>query len=297
MMHESTLIKQKSASNNQQRPKLRDLGISQQDNLKIKLFNVLSSAHFLHPPIKFQFQAFCLGLPRSGTHSLAHLFQSNYAAQHEPLKQLTVANILDWTQGKHNDSKMRSILASRNKHLKLEFESSHFLHSAVEILVDLFPEAKFILTVREPVSWLASEINQNYTSRNSSFWVTLQQHRYQNYGNKYTYDALVNIPSVYPISNYLAYWQAHITHVLNHVPKDRLLILDTFEIKSQLGEIASFVGADLEHLDLTQSWSGKRKPSLELYDLVDKSQVLLQISESCRDFIDTKIPLMSKYLL
>ena len=276
--------------------KVGDLGITRKDTLLIELFNLLSYGHFLIPPVNRKFHAFCLGLPRSGTHSLARLFSSSYSAEHEPLKQLTVANILDWVNGRHSNFKMRSILANRDKYLKLELESSHFLHYVVEILVDLFPKAKFILTIREPVSWLASEINQNYSSRNVSFWGTLQEHRYGLYGQNYIHKTLADIPYVYPISNYLSYWKNHISMVLDNVPEDRLLIVDTFDIRDRLCDISSFVGADTNSLNKSKSWSGKRKPSLELYDLLEKDQVLLQIEDQCGDFIHEKVPFILKYL-
>lgn len=281
--------------------KVGDLGITRKDTLLIELFNLLSYGHFLIPPVNRKFHAFCVGLPRSGTHSLAYLFSSSYSAEHESLKQLTVANILDWVNGRHSNSKMRSILKSRDKYLKLELESSNFLHYAIEILVDLFPKAKFILTIREPISWLASIINQHYSIRNYSgrqviFWRKLQEHSYGFYGRNYIHKNLADIPYVYPISNYLSYWKNHISMVLDNVPEDRLLIVDTFDIRDMLCDISSFVGADTNSFNKSKYWSGRRKSSLELYDLVEKEQVLLQIEDQCGDFIHEKVPFILKYL-
>ncbi|MGD1921619.1 MAG: sulfotransferase [Pleurocapsa sp.] len=271
------------------------LGITKKNNLQIKIFNLLSYGHFLLPAVDRRFQIFCVGLPRSGTHSLAHLFEPFYAAKHEPLKQLTVANIIDWTNGKHSDFKMRSILANRDKYLKLELESSHFLHHVIELLVDIFPKAKFILTIREPVSWLVSEVNQNYTSRNSDFWGTLQNFRYGCYGNEYINKSLIDIPNVYPISNYFSYWKDHINKIIDNVPAERLLVIDTFEITNSLNEIASFTGSNQDNFTQEKSWSGKRKSELDLYDLLEKSQVLSQAEEHCGDFIQEKVPFLSKH--
>lgn len=100
---------------------------------------------------------------------------------------------------------------------------------------------------------------------------------------------------MYPIIAYLSYWKDHIAKVLNHVPRERLLIVDTFDIAQQLDVIASFVGINSSHLDLDKQWSGKRKESFDLYKLIDRSQVLEEVEVYCKDFIEENLPLLSKY--
>lgn len=275
--------------------KVYDIQITSYQFLRLERESLLSYGHSLIPSVQRDFCVFCIGLPRTGTHSLAHMFGKHFRAAHEPKKQETIINILDWKSGRYSKSKMLRILALRDKRLKLNLEASHYLHHIVDLLVELFPQAKFILTVREPISWLASETNQNYRTRNIDFWRSLEQYRYGRYCYVYEYKALEKIDNVYPIIAYLSYWKDHIAKVLNHVPRERLLIVDTFDIAQQLDVIASFVGINSSHLDLDKQWSGKRKESFDLYKLIDRSQVLEEVEVYCKDFIEENLPLLSKY--
>lgn len=149
--------------------KVYDIQITSYQFLRLERESLLSYGHSLIPSVQRDFCVFCIGLPRTGTHSLAHMFGKHFRAAHEPKKQETIINILDWKSGRYSKSKMLRILALRDKRLKLNLEASHYLHHIVDLLVELFPQAKFILTVREPISWLASETNQNYRTRNIDF--------------------------------------------------------------------------------------------------------------------------------
>ena len=114
---------------------------------------------------------------------------------------------------------------------------------------------------------------------------------------KHEHNILADIPGVYPISSYLSYWKDHISIVLNNVPEDRLLIIDTFEIKDKISDISSFLGIHEENLNKSKFWSGKKKPSLKLYELIEKEKILRQIEDHCGDYIKAQVPFLLKYLL
>lgn len=272
-----------------------DIEIQPRELLSLEIESLLSSIHFLFPQPQRDLCVFCIGLPRSGTHSLAYMFRKYYKAAHEPRKRETIINILRWESKQYSRAKMLRILALRDKRLQLNVEASHHLHHVVDLLVELFPKAKFILTVREPISWLASETNQNYRTRKIPAWRSLERYRYGRYHCSYQHPDLENIANVYPIESYLSYWKDHIAKVLDYVPSEKLLMIDTFEIKQKLNEIALFVGIDPKSLDADRQWSGKRTSEIELYDLVNKCKIHEQVKASCSDFIKENLPFLAKY--
>ncbi|MBF2037274.1 MAG: sulfotransferase domain-containing protein [Leptolyngbyaceae cyanobacterium T60_A2020_046] len=271
--------------------------IPAEQNFQFEKSVFLSTFHHLKPEPRRQFHAFCIGLPRSGTHSLSYIFEDHYRAEHEPLRPELIVNLVDFINGRHSKEKMRNILRYRDKRLQLDLESCHFLHHVIEILVPLFPEAKFILTVREPMSWLASEINQNYHTRNNRFCTVIESLRYCKHGFSQDCDALQALPNVYPIPSYLTYWKEHISRMLSCVPPERLLILDTFQISEEIRSIADFLDVPEETLNPGKMWSGQRKKDhIQLYDLVDRERVLADVLKYCGDFIEENLPFMTKYL-
>lgn len=271
--------------------------IPAEQNFQFEKSVFLSTFHYLKPKPKRQFHAFCVGLPRSGTHSLAYIFEEHYRAEHEPLRPELIVNLVDFINGRHSKEKMRNILRYRDKRLKLDLESCHFLHHVIEILVPLFPDAKFILTIREPMSWLASEINQNYHTRSNKFCTVIEGLRYQNHTFSQDYDALKSLPNIYPILSYLNYWKEHISRVLSAVPTERLLIVDTFQIPEEIYRIANFLDIPEDTLNPEKMWSGQRKKNhIQLYDLVDREQVFADVLKHCGNFIEENLPFMTKYL-
>lgn len=246
---------------------------------------------------KRRFQVYCVGLPRSGTHSVTNLFRSNFRADHEPFAGATVKVIESLYQNRIDSSKIKNHLVIRDNILQLEIESAHYLHQFVPELVTIFPDSKFILTVREPKSWLESEMNKNFKSKKGGIWSRLETVRYGRYNNKYESDALKGIQGVYPISSYLQYYTDHIKFVLNHVPEDRLLILDTFALKENIDLISDFTSADSRELNVKKIHSAKRRTKeFQLDRLIEETLVQESIDKYCRSFIEDNVPFLLKHM-
>ena len=73
---------------------------------------------------------------------------------------------LSYCQGEIDKSTLYNALNERDANYQLDMEASHYLHHLSGALVDLFPMARFILTIRDPLSWIQSEINQKLLTSN-----------------------------------------------------------------------------------------------------------------------------------
>jgi len=245
---------------------------------------------------KHNFKIFSVGLPRSGTHSLANIFQPYYRAAHEPLAGPSIRLLLDIEKKELSKKEIEDRILIRNDLLQLELESSHFLYDVVPYLVKLIPESKFILTVREPKSWVESELNMNMKTY-GSIWTEYEHYRYKKFKYKYNLDALTNLKGVYPIQTYFEYYKHHILKVINHVPKERLLVLDTFDINNSVEKICEFTGATCQNLNLNKIHSSRSKNrKVKICEIVNENLINQLITDHLGALIQDRIPLLNKYL-
>ena len=99
-----------------------------------------------------------VGLPKTGTTSLAHLFQP-FRWGDEFLFAESVERLIAWRAGRLDRDDMRRWLALRAEAGALELDSASFNHYFLDILVELHPAARFLYTRREAVSWADSFLN------------------------------------------------------------------------------------------------------------------------------------------
>ncbi|MEC4984906.1 MAG: sulfotransferase [Oscillatoria sp. PMC 1068.18] len=214
-----------------------------------------------------RFQLFCVGTPRSGTHSIHALFAENYRSWHEPYLPQLYSILSKKHLSEISFQEISQWLLSRDFKLWLEVEASHPLNFLVAELATTFPEAKFILTVREPVSWLKSEINKNLGTE-GKLWRDLEKFRYGNEAMDYEpEERFLRDYGVYPTANYFKYWTQHNQRVLSTVNRENLLIVKTAEIPQSVARIARFIGIPAETLAVQKSHvsaSGSDRPIPQL---------------------------------
>jgi hypothetical protein len=105
-----------------------------------------------------RFHLIGIGLPKTGTTSLANLFQP-FRWGYEFLFAESVERLIAWKAGRLGHDGMRCWLALRAEAGALELDSASFNHYFMDILVELHPAARFVYTRRDAVSWADSLLN------------------------------------------------------------------------------------------------------------------------------------------
>src|SRR5262245_46616926 len=120
----------------------------------------------------------CCGLSKTGTHSLAGLFE-NYRSAHHPDASVRLPLAKGFMLGHVDGSHAERILRRRDRQLWLEMESSSLAGILIEPFVRACPNRKFILTLRDVYSWCDSWIDHNLNSPPSetSAWAALDRVR------------------------------------------------------------------------------------------------------------------------
>ena len=124
----------------------------------------------------------------------------------------------------------------------------------VQEFVDQFPQAKFLLTAREPRSWLRSMslTNQHLNVRRFSNRQPERRLRELFFGPpNATYsrgEGELERLGLFPLDGYLGGWAAHYRRVLDAVPMERLLILRTEDLAISAGRLATFLSIPRESI-------------------------------------------------
>ena len=234
--------------------------VPHKDSLPLLLFNRLPYIEGILPKVSKQLtHAYCIGLPRSGTHTLAHILGNECRTIHEPLKKKTIHFIINrMPYASHKE--INKWLLLRDKVLGIDIEATHFLHYFAGNLSTLFPKAKFILTIRDPLEWLESELNRNYSASKSAYWRALEEYRYNLPSLAHETINEVWQPSNERIASYITYWKNHIERTTQSVPENRLLLLNTKDLNHSKHTIYNFLGLDPESKpDNTIKRKGVRK--------------------------------------
>ena len=211
----------------------------------MRWLNTLRSP-FLRPR---RFHAFGVGMAKTGTHSLAAMFRAHYRCAHEPEEYALTRQILDRAAGRSSAAAVERYLVEADRRLKLELNVSLLNYFVLPSLLELFGEARFILTVRPPLEWLDSMINQQLGRPAPPHWRQLRDLRFEVAGGFPAAERALESRGLYPLEGYLGYWARHNREVVRGVPGDRLLVIETSRLGQSADRLAAFLGVPEVSLD------------------------------------------------
>lgn len=242
----------------------------------------------LRPP---RFHAYCVGTAKSGTHSVAGMFEDRYRAAHEPEDEDFLGLFLEVQAGRTAPEELVQAVHCLQDRLRLELNSSSFNFWLLDILQDEFPDAKFILTIREARSWLDSFINHQLSRACSDNWLKMREMRFR--PDEFRHPAEERVLArhgLYTLDAYLSYWARHNTEVLRKIPGDRLFVLRTEEISSRMAELARFVGVPVETLNSTKSRAYAAAQKFDILADLDPDYLSEKLEQHCGPVLSQFFP-------
>lgn len=145
-----------------------------------------------------------------------------------------------WADGRIDLAELTRRLRVRDRMLGLRIESNALLVLVIEGLVAAFPDAHFVVTVRDPRSWLESWLNQEATVRGRQPWERLWQRFFT--ADPTPADNSLRTAGFFPLEGYLSYWAWHYQRVLDAVPSERLTVLRMQQLAEALPRLGAHVG-------------------------------------------------------
>lgn len=251
--------------------------------LRVARYRILESASLSSHLVPRRFHAFNLCVGKSGSHSVYGIFQAHYRAAHEPYAQIVLDANEAQRAGKISAAEKHAFLLRRDRALWLELEASPFLIMNVRELVELFPDAKFILTLRDCYSWLNSTINFSLATRTT---VRHASQRTAIFGNpQYTYspaEELLRECGLFTLDGYLKFWATHNQNALDAIPPAHRIVIRTSELASSVGRIADFLDISPQTLDATQAHRFRTGADYGILQRLDRSFLEHKIQTHCR---------------
>lgn len=226
---------------------------------------------------------FCVGTAKSGTHSIAALFDSPVRSKHEVENSELLKKILALSAGNLSNGELGRYIRQRDRRLALDVDSSQLNFFLLEAILEQFRTARFLLTIRDPYSWLSSFINDSLRRQTTENWMRLRDLRFR--ANLFTHpseEQILKQHGLYTLDGYLSYWAMHNDKVLSLVPADRLLVVRTDEITRRAYEIADFAGLSRSYVRPERSHEFKNPKEFGVLEKIDRSYLENKISSHCR---------------
>ena len=210
---------------------------------------------------------------------------------HEADSELVIDSIFDFIDGRIDRGQLALIIRSRDNRLQLEVDSSQLNYFLLDILLQEFEEAKFILTIRDCYSWMDSFINHQLAHRSSPLWDRLRDLRFRPDQFQHSEEeTLLKEHGLYTLDGYLSYWAAHNRNVLQRISSDRLFIVRTDEISKRAREIAAFAGVPESKINPGKSHSFKAVAKYNLLSGIPPDFLERKVHVHCRTLMDQFFP-------
>lgn len=232
---------------------------------------------------------YCVGTPKSGTHSIAHMFAPDIRCRHEPGRKRLVRKIMAHAGGQVTDAQLKAWIRSRDRKLNLDVDSSTLNYFIMHHLAGEFADARFLLTIRDCYSWLNSIANHGLRRASpDKHWIEFRDFRFHPELKHAPEEKAFREKGLYTIEGYLSYWVQHNEEALARVPAERLLVVRTDQITEKAYEIAEFAGLTRESIRPESTHSCKNPVKRDILRDIDRNFLEARVEKLCR-------PLMQKY--
>ncbi len=228
-----------------------------------------------------------VGTAKSGTHSVAALFGRRLVAAHEAEAEALIARLL---ADPVDADELRRYLVARDRRLRLEVDASQLNGLVLDPLLERFPHARFLLTIRHPYDWLDSFLNHELAHPSQPEWQAFRDWRFATGRPHPPEESALAARGRSTLDGYLGYWARHNRTVLERVPADRLLVVRTDELGRRLPELAAFAGVPESWLDPAGAHAFPAATRFGVLDEVDPTYLADRIRHHGGDLVARFFP-------
>jgi hypothetical protein len=231
-----------------------------------------------------------VSLPKTGTTSVAGLFR-RYRSAHEFMFQQTAAAIHDHRRGRLDDAGLRRFVLARAAAGRLEVDSASFNHWYAGILAEAFPDARFLLLFREPRAWVESVLGQFWREyltagveeRPFPAWVRQIGELMAGSFEPSLFRSREALRPALPqlVESLLRHWRQTHHGLLQVVPRERRLLIETAKFSDSLARLADFATVPLAQLDRSAAHLYRREADGPLLSDLDPAWLADAIGREC----------------
>ena len=195
-------------------------------------------------------RVFGLGASKTGTHTLAEMFEADIRGGHEADANRLIRLILHKVDT--GDARpLHRFLKFRDMVRNLKIDSSSVNTYLIDDWLTLYPDSRFILTVRGPGSWLRSMVDHSVLRDPTPEWKRFRTYRFGENAGHPPQEAVLAQAGLYPLAAYLDYWRVSVGSAFDKIPEGQLLVVPTYQIGAMADEIAAFCGLEAASMPKT----------------------------------------------
>lgn len=231
-----------------------------------------------------------IGIGKTGTNSIYKMFSRNVRAVHEPGVLELIEKFIEWQKGKITDAQMTQFVLERDREMGIEVDASSMNILILEILLREFPDARFVLTIRDCYSWVNSMFNHLLRiQQGHPQWDELA--KFEAGDQKFLHapqEEILKQNNLQSLDWYFSRWALHNQKALAVVPPERMLIVRTNEIGQRAHEIADFARLPRWTIRPERTHSFQNPLRKELIHKIDREFLESKVQQHCR-------PLMTQF--
>lgn len=185
-----------------------------------------------------------VGLPRSGTSFLASVVKSPRVGVHEFDARRHAIVVAAALRGEASSQAKRGYLVHRLRHsASVDADVSHLNAALAQEWHSLEPEARFVMSVRDPLSWVDSYARHiariDVLAWHWRLWAdaAFRPDKWPHSSG----DELLRKRGLPSLDGFMAYWAQHVRSVLSAVPSSSLLIIPTEQLSKSLSALSGFL--------------------------------------------------------
>ena len=238
-----------------------------------------------------RFHAYCVGMPKSGTHSIESILAGQYRTAHEPEPAEVIRAILAYERGRMSASELRAFVLEQDQRLQLELNASHLNYFLLSPLIELFPESRYIFLVRDCYSWVDSFMNHQLTRPAGRLWHELRELRFGGSSSGFAREeGLLEQHGLYTLDAYFGHWAKYISDVIRNVPEERLLLIKLNELSLDIPRVAAFLGVPEGTLDSSRHHVFKAPRRVKVLCRMDPAFVEQKAEQHCGELMRRYFP-------
>lgn len=231
-----------------------------------------------------------VGPGKTGTNVLASIF-TKLPSAHEAEAESLITTILEYKAGRAGWRCLRDLIAERDRRLGLAVDVSNLNVFLLELLVEMAPGAVFVLTIRDPYSWLDSMLNHYLRHTPSALWKDFSIYRFAREPELHPpEERVLSENGLFSLAGYLSYWRAHIEEVLAAVPTERLFVVRTDMITSEANNIAKFAGFPTKVVDRSRIHEYRNPNKLHILQRISQKHLEEQVRMHCEPLATRLFP-------
>jgi len=236
---------------------------------------------------------YCVGTSKSGTHSIASMFSRTVRTGHESEAVPLLENFVAWKSGRMDEAGFMEWLRARDGRLGLEVDSSTLNRDILDILLREFPDARFVLTIRDCYSWCNSHLNHAMRFRQNTHPLWREMSKWRMGSKAFEHapeERLLKEQGLPGLNFHLCHWKWHNAGVLEQVPPARLLVVRTDEIGKRAFEIAEFAGLPRRVVRIEQTHEFRNAAKQNILAQLDPHFVESAVENHCRVLMSRFFP-------